>query len=201
MLGWQSKPPCQQQQGFLSAVGGAFLLLLTRPAIKYSSALVQTLQIKICTDNSLNLCNIASFVCRKKKPRAGNSFQTIMWFKWSEAEECAGQRQRAPTFPQGLKEWEAGWQRQGSRHFRCLTVKGSALSRPRRCPGLLWPIGSGSWVPAGRCPTGRPEQSGKGWKNCPDLCRSATWSAPSSLICTTTATPGRERKKDLIVDS
>lgn len=53
-----------------------------------------------------------SFVCskKKKKPGAENSFQTIVWFKWSEAEECAGQRQRAPTFPQGLRAWEVGWQ-------------------------------------------------------------------------------------------
>lgn len=47
---------------------------------------------------------------KKKKPGAENSFQTIVWFKWSEAEECAGQRQRAPTFPQGLRAWEVGWQ-------------------------------------------------------------------------------------------
>ncbi len=47
-------------------VAGVFLLLLTRPAIWYASALVQIMQIKICTDNSLNLWNIMSFVFRKK---------------------------------------------------------------------------------------------------------------------------------------
>lgn len=49
-------------------------------------------------------------VKKKKKPWEENSFQTIVWFKWSEAQECAGRQQWAPTFPQGLKVREVGWQ-------------------------------------------------------------------------------------------
>lgn len=103
----------------------------------------------------------------------------------------AKENNRIPTRLRGVRSRMANSRFPGS--CRCLTFKG-LLSRPRRCPGLLWPTGSGSWVPAGRCPTGHPELSGKGWKNCPDLCHSATWSVPSSLLWTTAATPGRERR-------
>lgn len=36
-----------------------------------------------------------------------------MWFKWSEAEECAGRPKRTTAFPQGLGAWEVGWQTAG----------------------------------------------------------------------------------------
>lgn len=69
MLGWRSRPLCKQQQAFLSTVGGGwyFLLLVALPAILCPSALVQKMQIRIATENSLNLRKIMSFMCTQKK--------------------------------------------------------------------------------------------------------------------------------------
>lgn len=168
-------PPSFQQQ----QVHSVFWVVVGAPLNKTSNvlhALVQSMQLKICTENSLNIWNIMSFVKKSQEEK--------IVFKPSCGFSAVKQR-----------NVRAGNREHRSSPRRRLTDTGR-LSRPRRCPGLLWPTGSGSWAPAGPFPTGHPELSGKGWKSCRDLCHSSTWSAPSSLLYTATATPGRERKED-----
>lgn len=96
-------------------------------------------------------------------------------------------------------ESEAGHQKVRLPLLLQFTAEGH-FSRPHRRPGPLWATGSGSWELAAPCPAGHPEPSGTGWRSCPDLCRSATLSEPSNLLCLKAAAPGRKEVQNEAVN-